>query len=57
MSLAEYPKTWETVSTESDLTTLRMKVPGGWIMIVRDATNNTTQILFLSNPDHVWPLV
>lgn len=52
----EFPTTWESVSIDDQLETLRLRVPGGWLVAVRDSTYETTQIVFVSNPTHEWTL-
>jgi len=52
----EFPKSWETVSTNNSLTTLRLRVPGGYLVIIRDSSNNSTNLSFVSEPSHNWEL-
>ena len=52
----EFPTTWETVSTNSSLTTSRLRVPGGFLVIIRDSTNSSTNVMFVSEPSHNWTL-
>lgn len=50
-----YPKIWEEVTTTSNLTVLRLRVPGGYLVCVRDSLNDqTTNVVFVSNPEHSW---
>jgi len=53
----EYPSTFETLLTNNNITVLRLKVPGGWIVILRDSTNNFTNNEFVSDPHHYWDVV
>lgn len=52
----EYTKLWETVTTDSNLSTYRLRVPGGWIVIVRDGSNSTTNISLVPDPQGLWIL-
>lgn len=54
----ELSSQWETVSTDEGYETKRLKVAGGWIVSVRDATYSTSSIIFVPDPLHdVWELV
>ena len=56
MAQEEFPVTWETAFTNSNLTTLRIRVIGGWLVVVRDSTNNISNLTFLADPQHEWVL-
>jgi len=55
----EYPKNWEVISvdTVASLTTYRLRVPGGFLVMIFDTLvrqNNTSQIVFVAEPNHNW---
>ena len=52
----EFPKTWEVVSTDNQYETKRMRVPGGWLVNIRDVSNNTTNVKFVADPSSHWTL-
>lgn len=52
----EFPSTWEVVSTDKDYESLRLRVPGGWVLSIRDQTNNDTNALFIADPSNFWKL-
>lgn len=54
----EYPITWEEVSTDTaaGITTQRLKVPGGWLVMTRDTLYGTSTVTFIANPDGNWVL-
>ena len=53
----EYPGTWEAVSTDSNYETKRLKVVGGWLVMIRDSTNSITNSAFIEDPQHFWTIV
>lgn len=56
MSQEAFPRTWEDVSTNNEYETKRLRVPGGFIVAVRDLQLDTSNIIFLSSPDNRWDL-
>ncbi len=52
----EYPTTWEAVSTDNSLETLRLRVPGGWLVNVRDELSGDTNTLLVDDPQGTWKL-
>lgn len=46
----EFPKTWELVTEDGGFTTYRLRVPGGWLVIVNNAPT------FLPDPQGSWVL-
>lgn len=54
----EFPVTWEEIVDDNDITVLRLRVPGGWLVTIRDqslAVDYSTTI-FVPNPEHLWGL-
>ena len=56
MAVENYPVTQEIFSTDERITILRIRVPGGWIVTVRDegVTDDYSTSFFVSNPDGLW---
>ena len=50
-----YPKVFEEVVSDNDLTVLRLRVPGGFLVVIRDAlADQTTTAIYLPNPENNW---
>lgn len=52
----EYPVSWENVSTDDNYETKRLRVTGGWVVMVRDYYNDTATSSFVPDPQHTWVL-
>ena len=52
----EFPRLWESVSTDNNYETQRIRVPGGFIVSIRDTQMETSNILFVACPDGQWQL-
>jgi len=48
--------TWEAVSTNSNRTTKRLRVYGGWLVDVEDTTNSISSVVFVNDPNFEWEL-
>jgi len=46
--------TWESVSVNNNITTLRMKLPGGWLVHTLESTTSTTQLVFVPDETEFW---
>lgn len=54
----EFPKIWEEISndTAAHIHSWRLRVPGGWLVLVLDTTNSFSTTVLVPNPDHRWTL-
>lgn len=54
----EFPTTWEEVSndTAAKIKTYRLRVPGGWLVLITDTDYGTSDSHFVANPDGKWVL-
>lgn len=51
----EYPTSWESVSTDSGMTTIRLRVPGGWIVAITDSGGGVN-VIGVNDPQGTWIL-
>jgi len=58
MSQDEYPKTMTQIIDDHDIVVLRVKVPGGWLVTIRDSEPSTEQstTILIPDPQHHWTL-
>lgn len=50
-----FPTEWELFgSTNNGLSTYRLRVVGGWLVMIRDLTNSTSHTNFVTDPQHTW---
>lgn len=54
MAAVKYPTTWETVSTDSSLTTKRLRILGGWLVEVVNSSTSDSNVISVSDPNHEW---
>lgn len=52
----EFPKTLEDINTTDDYIIKRLRVPGGWLVLVRDTQFSTSFSEFIGDPHHEWTL-
>lgn len=54
----EFPVGWELVSQDATamLTTYRLRVPGGWLVAVKDSTHSMTNVTNVEDPQGTWKL-
>ena len=52
----EFPQNWELVSTDTSagITTYRLRVPGGFLVIIRNTSNGNETSEFVAEPNHKW---
>ena len=56
---ADYNDSWEEISTDAtaNLTTYRLRVPGGWLVCVRDTSgNDQSTTVFVNDPTQNWKI-
>lgn len=54
-NMDEYPTSWESVSTDSGMTTIRLRVPGGWIVAITDSGGGVN-VIGVNDPQGTWIL-
>jgi hypothetical protein len=54
MAEEKYSPLWDEVSVDNNLTTLRMRVVGGWLVHVRDSTTGDANTITVADPNHDW---
>lgn len=52
----EFPITIQDVTTNSDYEVKRLRVPGGWLVLIRDQSLNQSLSEFIGDPNHEWTL-
>jgi len=52
----DYDKAWTelTEADEANVQVFRMTMPGGFLVLTRDFNTRTTNLKFISKPDHSW---
>lgn len=50
------PTLWETVGTDSEIVTKRLRVVGGWLVHIRNTTSGNSDTTFVSDPGFDWEL-
>lgn len=52
--MADLLNVWEAVVTDGNFVTARIKVGGGWVVRVSNATDKTLSVTFVLDPIHEW---
>lgn len=45
---------WVAVNADTAIVTKKLRVPGGWIVHMEDASSTDTCAAFVSDPQHEW---
>lgn len=56
MPADEFPVQFEAVTTHSNYEVKRLRILGGWLVMVRDSTNDITSSLLVPDPQGEWIL-
>lgn len=54
----EFPAQWQSIVDDNDITVLRLRVPGGWLVTIRDEHLSVkySTTVFVANETGLWEI-